>query len=114
MNNQKSSIQFLGDHPAYIDGFPKECERSCEGSLHFYPRRVLEVSLDELAYLKDKRGDIYKFLKIMSPQSVKKEAPLQPEPAKTEVLPEQPKEEPQEDTWTEKKLKKKGKGFEGV
>ena len=117
MNNQKSSVQFLGDHPVYVDGFPKGCERSCEGSLHLYPRKFTEISLDELAFLKDKRVDVYRFLKVVNTPAAKKEAyafPEQVEPAKVDTQPELVKEEPQEEAWTEKKIKKKGKGFEGV
>ena len=117
MHNQKTSVQFLGEHPVFIDGFPKECERSAPGSLHLYPRRLTEVTLEELSYLKEKRSEIFKHLKVIPSPREKKDAPQSPpaEPVKAEALPEYPKEEPQEETAAfEKKWKKKGKGFEGV
>lgn len=117
MNNSKTSVQFLGDHPVFIDGFPKECERSVQGSLHFYPRRLTEITEGELSYLKAKRSEIFKFLKVMPSPREKKDAPqsppAEPVPPK-EVAQEQPKEEIHEEAAVyEKKWKKKGKGFEG-
>ncbi len=117
MHNQKTSVQFLGDYPVFIDGFPKECERSSNGSLHLYPRRLTEVTSEELSYLKERRSEIFKQLKMIPSPREKKETSQSP-PAdlvKVDTLPEYPKEELQEETAAfEKKWKKKGKGFEGV
>lgn len=117
MHNQKTSVQFLGDHPVFVDGFPKDCDRSVQGSLHLYPRRLIEITAAELSYLKDKRVDIFKLLKVTPTPRERKEAPKSQPPklAKAEPIQEQPKEEIQEEASSyEKKWKKKGKGFEGV
>ncbi len=120
MNNPKTAVQFLGDHTVYIDGFPKECERSVHGSLHLYPRRLTELTYGELSYLKDSRSDVFNLLKVIPSPRERKETPL---PTPTDSLKaeppspvsEQPREELQEETAAfEKKWKKKGKGFEGV
>lgn len=116
MSNSKTSVQFLGDHTVFIDGFPKECERSVHGSLHLYPRRLTEITSDELSYLKEKRSEVFKLLKVSPWPKERKEAPQPPtDSLSTDAVLEQAKEEPQEETAVfEKKWKKKGKGFEGV
>ncbi|MGE3680122.1 MAG: hypothetical protein AB7G93_00255 [Bdellovibrionales bacterium] len=117
MHNQKTSVQFLGDHPVFVDGFPKDCDRSIQGALHLYPRRLIEITAAELSYLKDKRADVFKLLKVTPTPRERKESPKPqaPDLPKAEVVQEQPREEVQEEAYAyEKKWKKKGKGFEGV
>lgn len=118
MNNAHASIQFLGDHPVFIEGFPRECMRSGAGSLHLYPRKMTEVTQDELAFLKDKRKDIFRFVKVVSQpvraQKVDQPASAVSEKKETDPVVEAPKEEALEESPYEKKWKKKGKGSEGA
>jgi hypothetical protein len=118
MNNAHASIQFVGDHPVFIEGFPKECARSGTGSLHLYPRKMMEVTSDELAFLKDKRKDIFRFIKVISyPLRTQKADQLAPEVSDkkpADLIVETQKEETLEESSYEKKWKKKGKGNEGA
>jgi len=38
--------------PLYVEGFPKDCKRSCKGSIHLMPRKPITVTEGELAYIK--------------------------------------------------------------
>ncbi len=45
-------VKYTGNVPEYIDGFPKDCERSCKGSLHLLPNALKDISDDEYDYIK--------------------------------------------------------------
>lgn len=47
-------IRYTGNIPEYIDSFPKDCERSCKGSLHLLPNALKDISDDEYEYIKKK------------------------------------------------------------
>ena len=47
-------VKYTGKTPEYLDDFPKDCERSCKGSLHLLPNAQKEISDDELKHLKKK------------------------------------------------------------
>lgn len=110
-------IQYMGDSPAFVDDFAKGCERSCKGSLHLFPKRLLKVTDDELEHLKSKRKDIFRNIKVLPKTKTKPEplpkveekqaeekAPEPPEPSMDEA-----KSEEEEDSFSfgEKKKKKK-------
>lgn len=47
-------VKYTGNTPEYIDSFPKDCERSCKGSLHLLPNALKDISDDEYEYIKKK------------------------------------------------------------
>ena len=47
-------VKYTGNTPEYIDSFPKDCERSCKGSLHLLPNAFKDISDDEYEYIKKK------------------------------------------------------------
>ena len=72
-------IKFTGKSPAYIDAFPKGCERSCEGSIHLLPNAQKDVTDDELAFIRKSRPE----LKVTEVPAVKPSVKkVKPEPAK--------------------------------
>ena len=67
----KLLINYYGDHPVYIEGFSKECERSCRGALHVLPKKVMTITNDEYAHIKKNYSYVIKKLRIVA---TKKEA----------------------------------------
>lgn len=45
-------IKYTGKTPEYLDGFPKECKRSCKGAIHLMPNAIREISADEYEFIK--------------------------------------------------------------
>ena len=73
--------QYLGDSPAYVDGFKDGVKRSCEGSLHFYPKKVIELTEDEFSHIEKTRKDVLKSLRVLqksSPESTQSEPVKEP------------------------------------
>jgi len=108
-------IQYMGDSPAFVDDFSKSCERSCKGSLHLFPKRLVKVTNDELEHLKTERKDIFKSIRVL-PKEAPKPQPLpkvQEEKSQNQeavdAAPEEQRSEEEEDSFssTEKKKKKK-------
>ena len=52
----KKLIVYYGDSPVYVEGFPKECKRTCKGSLHIRPKRPKTVTDEEYKYITDPDG----------------------------------------------------------
>lgn len=108
-------IQYMGDSPAFVDDFSKSCERSCTGSLHLFPKRLVKVTDDELEHLKKKRKDIFRSIRVLpgetpKPQPIPKvqeEIPQNQEAV--EAAPREQRSEEENDSFssTEKKKKKK-------
>lgn len=106
---KKYLIVYYGDAPECVEGFGKDCKRSCKGALHVNPSRQLTVTEDELAYLKSKYKHMLPKLRILSEmkEEAKKEAKEDAKKAepKKEKGPE--KAEPKEKAHEGKKGKKK-------
>lgn len=69
----KNLIVYYGDSPEYVEGFPKNCKRSCQGSLHLLPRKPTTVTSDEYEHIK-------KFHKHLRVKCI---AEIKPQPTKT-------------------------------
>jgi len=50
---KKYLIVYYGDVPECVEGFPKDCKRSCKGALHVKPGRQMTVTGDELKHLRE-------------------------------------------------------------
>jgi hypothetical protein len=62
-------VKYTGKTPEYPDGFPEKCERSCKGAIHLLPQRQLDITEDELKFIRKK----YPKLKLVE---VPKEKPV--------------------------------------
>ena len=71
----KKLIAYYGDSPEYVDDFPKDCERSCKGSLHLIPRKPTTVTEGELKHLKEEHPKLR--LRVIA-----EKAPEDPKPKK--------------------------------
>lgn len=69
----KKLIAYYGDSPEYVDDFPKDCERSCKGSMHLIPRKPITATEGELKHLKEKHKNLR--IKIIA-----EKAPEDPKP----------------------------------
>lgn len=45
-------LYYSGNVPLQVDGFPKDCDRSREGSIHLFPRSGVEMTTGELAWIR--------------------------------------------------------------
>jgi len=45
-------VRYSGNTPQYIDSFPKDCERSCKGSLHLLPNALKDITDGEFDFIK--------------------------------------------------------------
>ena len=45
--------------PTQVDGFPPSCARSISGALFFLPGHTLELTEDEIEFVKTKRPGVY-------------------------------------------------------
>ena len=63
---KKYLIVYYGDAPECVEGFGKDCKRSCKGALHVNPGRQMTVTEGELAYLKSKYKHMLPKLRILS------------------------------------------------
>lgn len=91
---KKFLIVYYGDIPECVEGFKKDCERSCKGSLMIKPGRQMSVTEDELNHVKENHKHILPKLRILAEQKpsekkavASKEAPVQKEEAKEESKP---------------------------
>ncbi len=66
MNAMKKLIAYYGDSPVYVEGFPKDCARSCKGSVHILPRKSVTVTEDEYKYILDKYSWMKPKLKVVA------------------------------------------------
>ena len=90
---KKFLIVYYGDATECVEGFGKDCKRSCKGALHVNPGRQMTVTEGELAHLKSKHKHMLPKLRILS--EMKEEAKKEPkaEPKKVEAK-EEDKVEP--------------------
>jgi hypothetical protein len=47
-------VKYTGKSPEYLDGFPKECKRSCKGAIHLLPNALKDITEDELKFIRKK------------------------------------------------------------
>ena len=80
---KKHLIVYYGDATECVEGFGKDCKRSCKGALHVNPGRQMTVTNDELEFLKKKYKHMLPKLRILSTmkEEVKKES-VKAEPKK--------------------------------
>ena len=62
----KLLVLYFGDGPVYIEGFSKECERSCKGALHLLPKKNTSITKDEYEHIKKCYKHILPKLKVMA------------------------------------------------
>lgn len=51
-------VQYLGQSPEDVDGFPTNIERTFSGALYLKPGRVYVLSVGEYAYIKKVRPEL--------------------------------------------------------
>lgn len=66
MNAMKKLIAYYGDSPVYVEGFSKDCARSCEGSVHVLPRKPVTVTSDEYEHIKKSYSWMLPKLKVVA------------------------------------------------
>lgn len=103
---KKHLIVYYGNTPECVEGFLKECKRSCKGALHVKPGVRLEITCGELKHIKKKYEHMLLKLKVISTRPDKVEAEKEPIKAPKEVQAETV-EEPKAQTGKNKKKKKK-------
>ena len=62
----KKLICYYGDSPVHVEGFSKDCARSCEGSLHILPRKHKTVTDGEYQHILEKYSWMKSKLKVIS------------------------------------------------
>lgn len=62
----KKLIVYHGDSPVQVEGFPKECERSCEGALHINPGKHKTVTDGEFKHIQEKYGWMKSKLRVVA------------------------------------------------
>ena len=63
---KKLLIAYYGDSPVCVEGFPKDCARSCVGSIHVLPRKPVTVTEAEYGHIKAKYQFMLPKLKIVA------------------------------------------------
>lgn len=66
ITTMKKLIVYYGEKPEYVEGFPKDCKRLCEGSLHLYPRKQMEVTDSEYEHMKSKYSWLMKKVRVVA------------------------------------------------
>ena len=51
-------VQYLGQSPVDVDGFPANIQRTFSGALHLMPGRVYVLSAGEYAHIKKVRPEL--------------------------------------------------------
>lgn len=111
---KKHLIVYYGDATECVEGFGKDCKRSCKGALHVNPGRQITVTDDELAHIKSKHKHIVPKLRILSsmeekaePKKAEKKEEAKAEPKKEAKKEEaESKDEAQEESVTKKKRRR--------
>lgn len=67
-------IKYQGRLPECVEGFPEDCERSVEGSLHLRPGQTVELTDDEYAHIKAQRPTLAKDVIVLREWKVEKPA----------------------------------------
>ena len=100
----KKLIIYYGDNPLCLEGFPKECQRTCDGSLHILPRKNKTLSDGEYEWLKKKHPEAMANVRVLAEH--KEEPKKKALPAKVESSEEaKPTEEKQAKSFSKKKKK---------
>lgn len=68
-------IKYQGRLPECAEGFPEDCERSVEGSIHLRPGQTIELSDDEYAHVKAQRPDLAKNFVVLREWKAEKPKP---------------------------------------
>jgi len=94
----KKLIAYYGDSPVYVEGFSKDCARSCKGSVHVLPRKPVTVTADEYEHIKKSYSWMLPKLKVVAEigedKKVEDAGSGKPEPSsKTKSEPAKAKEE---------------------
>ena len=112
MNAMKKLIAYYGDSPVYVEGFPKGCARSCEGSVHILPRKSVTVTEDEYKHILDKYSWMKPKLKVVAevsegatPKGSKKDSKESSKESKASA-PKEKKEKPEDKSGAESEEKK--------
>ena len=66
MQKKKLLVAYYGDTPECVEGFPKGCERSCEGSLMFKRGKKRTITLEEYEYIKKKYSHMIPELRLIA------------------------------------------------
>lgn len=78
-------IKYQGRLPECLEGFPQDCERSVEGSIHLRPGQTVELTDDEFAHIKTNRPKMTKDLVVLREWKAEPKAKPKAEPeAKSE------------------------------
>lgn len=67
-------IKYQGRLPECVEGFPEDCERSVEGSLHLRPGQTVELTDDEYAHIKAQRPALAKDVIVLREWKAEKPA----------------------------------------
>lgn len=80
-------VKYQGRLPDCVEGFPEECERSSEGSLHFHTGKTADLTDDEFAHIKVQRPDVAANLIVLRdyPAEAKKVVAEKLEPKKSKA-----------------------------
>lgn len=103
---KKHLIVYYGDATECVEGFGKDCKRSCKGALHVNPGRQITVTEDELAHMKSKHSHMVPKLRVLSSMEEKVESKEEVKAEPKKETKAEPKKEAQEESVTKKKKKK--------
>lgn len=105
---KKFLIVYYGDAPECVEGFSKDCKRSCKGAIHLNPGRQVTVTEDELKHIKERHKHCLPKLRVISEMK-------EPEPKKGSEKKSEPKEQGPEKKAPkeEAKLAASSKGIKG-
>lgn len=92
---KKHLIVYYGNTPECVEGFSKDCKRSCKGALHLNPSRKLTITDDEYEHIKSDYKHVLPKLRLISSSVMepeKKEEPKKEKELKVETVKETKKE----------------------
>ena len=75
--------------PVQIEGFPADSKRSCAGALHLRPGSTLELTADELAFIRSRHVDTFRAIRILVEDKPEPEPQQAPAPPPAPVLEEE-------------------------
>ncbi len=99
----KKLIVYYGDAPECVEGFPKDCKRSCKGALHIHRGKSKTITDGEYEYIKSSKRYKHLLNKIRVVSEIKAEV------AKPKKKVEAPKVEEKAASSNEKKEIHSGK-----
>ena len=102
---KKLLVIYFGDTPVCVEGFSKECKRSCEGALHLLPRKQRSITEDECAHIKKSYKHILRKFRVISEMKVpeKKEKKVAEKSKEAEVKKVEPNKEKKDEPKAEVK-----------